>query len=320
MIHPNDELQHPPGPEPLWRESHYFFFHDERAGLSGFSTMGFRPNEGLADAGFLLFRRRARLELAHLYPRRNVPFRGDWQHWTLGGLSYTMLDPLHRWTLCLEDGRCQAELTFSGFHPPFDYDYANSATALPPFVAGRHYEQGCTVSGAITLRGQRFDVRGVGLRDHSWGVRDWARPDEWKWITGVFPADGESPPWAFNVWRVQAGQEVTVNGFVFDGERTQGLVGAHIETEYAPDGRTQMAVRLRLEDAAGRIHHAQARSLTVFPMADRRTLLNEALAEFEMGERRGWGVLEYLWQADSAAQSYRWLARSAWHFLRARLR
>jgi len=317
MIYPDDELQHRPGLEPLWRESHYFFFHDERAGLSGFSTMGFRPNEGLADAGFLLFRRQARWQLAHLYPRRNVPFRGNWQSWTLGGLSYTMLDPLHRWTLRLEDGRCQAELAFTGFHPPFDY--ADNVAVLPPFVAGRHYEQGCTVSGTVRLRDQRFDVQGVGLRDHSWGVRDWARPAGWKWITGVFPGDGGSPPWTFNVWQVRAGQQVTVNGFIFDGEQTSGLVGAHVGTEYARDGRTQVAVALRLEDVAGRSHCARALALAVFPMADRRTLLNEALAEFEMGDRRGWGVLEYLWQADSAVQGYRWLVRSAWRFLQARL-
>jgi hypothetical protein len=45
------------------------------------------------------------------------------------------------------------------------------------------YEIPCTVTGSVEIDGARLDVRGIGQRDHSWGVRDWWAMN-WCWMAG----------------------------------------------------------------------------------------------------------------------------------------
>src|SRR5207342_2815433 len=47
---PADELFHPVGEHPAWSESYYFNFVDPETGVGAFTRMGFRPNDGWADA------------------------------------------------------------------------------------------------------------------------------------------------------------------------------------------------------------------------------------------------------------------------------
>ena len=47
---PADELFHPVGDHPAWSESYYFNFVDPTTGVGAFTRMGFRPNDGWADA------------------------------------------------------------------------------------------------------------------------------------------------------------------------------------------------------------------------------------------------------------------------------
>ena len=47
---PADELFHPVGNHASWSESYYFNFVDPETGVGAFTRMGFRPNDGWADA------------------------------------------------------------------------------------------------------------------------------------------------------------------------------------------------------------------------------------------------------------------------------
>lgn len=47
---PSDELFHPVGDHPSWSESYYFNVIDADSGVGAFTRMGFRPNDGWADA------------------------------------------------------------------------------------------------------------------------------------------------------------------------------------------------------------------------------------------------------------------------------
>jgi len=193
-----DEGTHAPTGEQHWRESHYFMFYDEAQDLAGFTTMSFHPNEGLCDAGFLLFRRG---RLAYLYPQRDVGFSGPWDHWTVGGLRYELTEPLRSWRITLQgDQRARAGFTFDGVSPV--YDYRDNAQTLPACVATAHYEQAGRLRGTLTLGGRQFQVDAVGHRDHSWGVRDWAGPANWKWITALFDDGAGGLRFAFNAWEV----------------------------------------------------------------------------------------------------------------------
>ncbi len=48
-----------------------------------------------------------------------------------------------------------------------------------------HYEQGGTITGKILFNGEQIDLHGVGIRDHSYGMRDWADFKRHFWCVGV---------------------------------------------------------------------------------------------------------------------------------------
>ncbi|BBZ74822.1 hypothetical protein MANY_01590 [Mycolicibacterium anyangense] len=49
-------------------------------------------------------------------------------------------------------------------------------------------EQTGRLRGHITVGSRRVELDGLGHRDHSWGVRDWAVPQHWKWFVVYTPA------------------------------------------------------------------------------------------------------------------------------------
>jgi len=320
MITAQDEACHICDSRELhWRESHYFMFYDEAHDLAGFTTMGFQPNEGQCDAGLLLFRRG---RLAYLYPKRDVPFAGSWDHWTVGDLRYELVEPLQSWRITLNDKRAQADLTFHGVSPV--YDYRDNVDTLPASVATAHYEQAGRVRGTVTIKGQPIQVDAVGHRDHSWGVRDWAGPANWKWITALFDDGAGGLRFALNAWEVLLqGGERTVNGFVFDGQTNHGLAPAtRFELEYEGDGRTPRRVALHLVTDDELEYRVTGAPRALFPLAKHDTIINEQMSEFVLegagGDACGYGVIETLWQSRGTLESARWLLRGGWNLLRAR--
>ena len=53
-------------------------------------------------------------------------------------------------------------------------------------VSSEHYEQVMRVSGSIKIGNREISFAGSGHRDHSWGLRDWAAPRLWTWLTCQF--------------------------------------------------------------------------------------------------------------------------------------
>ena len=54
-------------------------------------------------------------------------------------------------------------------------------------VASEHYEQVGSYNGTIRVGRKKINIENAsGHRDHSWGLRDWAAPKGWTWITLMF--------------------------------------------------------------------------------------------------------------------------------------
>ena len=83
----------------------------------------------------------------------------------------------------------------SGMHVGLDVELTHHALGAPFGVGDvrpgnfghTHYEQHFSCSGHITLDGQRLDVEGTGMRDHTWGPRDLSVMGNHFWIHGEFP-------------------------------------------------------------------------------------------------------------------------------------
>ncbi len=52
-----------------------------------------------------------------------------------------------------------------------------------------HYEQPGSLAGMLEVDGRRHPLAGRGMRDHSWGVRDWQRVPWWRWFGMVVDPD-----------------------------------------------------------------------------------------------------------------------------------
>jgi hypothetical protein len=72
--------------------------------------------------------------------------------------------------------------------PPFDF----GTDHLDQDWAVGHYEQHGRLTGELRVAGERYEIAGTGLRDHSWGPRDYRRIGTTTWLHAQFPDGGRS--------------------------------------------------------------------------------------------------------------------------------
>ncbi|MBA3545028.1 MAG: hypothetical protein H0T76_00950 [Nannocystis sp.] len=142
--------------------------------------------------------------------------RGGGDHWRAGGLAFDCVEPLRTWTLRYrgrlevrdaegqrrgpvgeelpaEDLEVRVDLTFVSQLPAFvpgsddDPDLVSRQVGAADWDARllkqlrrdrlRSYVQAGEVHGALVLGSSLSTFGGAGLRQHSWGVRDWGASD-----------------------------------------------------------------------------------------------------------------------------------------------
>jgi hypothetical protein len=296
-----------PGEEEQWSDSFYFGGGDGR-GLAFYSRIGRRPNEGMTEAalgvwlpgrGFLLS-----------FAREGVA-----EGIAAGPLEYSCELPLVLWELHIDgEGRLyeRAEhvatrrdsyehvtiagrVRFTAWQDPLSF-----ASGLSDGVATAHYEQPGSVSGVLEVAGARHALAGAGLRDHSWGVRDWQAVPYWRWF-GML-GDPDNFLMLNNVGMANGGERA--GGFLMRDGTLAPIVACVTESELDPELRCQRAFVARARDADGRETRLEGRAVEVAPLRQRRdgwlTLVNEALTDYSWEGRRTLGISEYLVQVPPA--------------------
>ena len=326
---------HPVGDAPAWSESYYFNFVDPDSKIAGFTRMGFRPGDGWADGLHVVYLGGDRV--AFTYGRRDIgsdltAYNTDL---TAGALAIECLDPFKHWQIRY-DGPAQditdaAILLARRKSRPADWFSPAQLTmsvdfhgiSEPHYAAGGergHFEQTGRVSGAIRLGDKTFNVNGYGVRDKSWGPRDWgagasapsapSAPSELS-EPKVIPT-GPAP--FVNWFSMNFGPDLALGGacvraadgrmrgsgwFNADG-RNEELDDVLIESQYRPDSIWHTDVRLTARTRSGRTLDIKGRVLTVcptkIPMRGGATFVNEGLAEFSLDGRTGYGIAEH-WHA-----------------------
>jgi hypothetical protein len=87
------------------------------------------------------------------------------------------------------------ELDLSMMTPPWDHNTTSEDESLEEFestYSKRHYAQHHVVTGHVAWQGNRIEVDGAGLRDHSWGPRDFTKMGHTTWIQGRIPEEGRA--------------------------------------------------------------------------------------------------------------------------------
>jgi hypothetical protein len=150
-----------------------FAFADPRSGLYGLARLGLSGGRGsrTGSALALLF---AHGEPVATLARGELPVDAGtgFERLSLPGLSATVEEPLHRWTVRFDDGPHAFALTFAAAGPPAELEPEEPAARAGGMTG---YEQLCHVHGTVHLGPETHEVRCLGQRGHSWGAPDWDR-------------------------------------------------------------------------------------------------------------------------------------------------
>jgi hypothetical protein len=288
MISARDEERHPVGPGELWNESYYFNFYDGQTRTGGFTRIGLEDNRKRSNIWCLLIKdgRPSYQRFLLNLPHTEAGFK---KGITVEGLTLRMLEPLKKFKVEFKDGATEIDLLWQGFHPI--KHFGESGEGLPENMATGHYEQSGLVTGTFALKGETFDFHGTGARDHSWGIRDWGALKGWM---GSWPVFGKEGLFTFTCGRITlADGTVRKLGFVFDGRENLEIVDSEMKAEFAGDGFTPKRVQLDLTDEKGNRVKVAGKRIANFPLPYDNNILNEAMFEYRMGHRTGYGLFEY---------------------------
>lgn len=285
-----DERRQPVGlPDEHWSDSLYFNCWDRGTGIFLMTRMAALENQPSATAGLLAWRDGMPV-LAYGHPLDHAP-ASDWDVTTIGGLTYRMQAACQEWVVQLDDGQgSAAHLTFTGTGPCADY--RDCPEPFPDAWAAAHYEQVATVRGDLVIRGERVAFDGLGIRDHSWGLRRWSAFRTWDWV--AFYADGIGG----NVYTADiVGHSGGPIGFVTLGGETVLVAGAELHTEVDAD-RHPTTTELRVLLVDGRTVEVSGASaampLVVHPDPSGTAGVHEVPMTMTVDGRPGFGVHERL--------------------------
>ena len=280
----------PAGPEEQWSDSFYL------AGPGFYARVGRRPNEGIVEGaiGVWLPDGRFALGFGREAPRAEI---------AAGPVAMTCEEPGWRWRLDVDGpgmlfdrpealaergaGRpcsLRGHARFTGWVPAFGFEHG-----LTSAVAQEHDEQPGSVAGVLEVDGTRVPFAGAGMRDHSWGVRDWQAVPWWKW-TGVL-VDPDTFVLLNEVGTADGGS--TAGGCVMLGGELAPVASGSIDG--GQDAFTATAV-----DALGREVRFEGGAVGIAPLRQKRdgrvTQVNEALTRLHWDGREALGLSEWLVQ------------------------
>ncbi len=203
-IAPEHEFRHAPDEDPSYNESVYYNFASLDSGVVGWLRIAVQPNRPAGQATALVFLP----DGDTLLDFKRVT-ETDAATLAVGPIALEVLEPHHRQRLTFDgpasvfaDPRVLSDpgpafraapkadvhidLTVTGNGDSFGASGEEKANILEETMALGHYEQLVLLSGTIRVGDREYPINGGGLRDHSWGPRDWAGPLYYRWISAAF--------------------------------------------------------------------------------------------------------------------------------------
>ncbi|WP_182379515.1 hypothetical protein [Nocardioides sp. WS12] len=296
MITVKDEELHAPGDHPNWQESFYFNWSSDDGRSFGLTRIGLNHAAGTADAVMVMLHDGA-AELVYAAVGEPIPARvletSLAEGLTIGRLTYTMLDPLGSWRIELA-GRQHVELTWTAFTPAVDFH-----ESFPGDVEDlqAHFEQSGHVAGSVVVGTHVADVKGLGQRDKSWGVRDWSGINGWEWIAGQFNEN-----LSFNATLTDVNNVRSPAGFFFHDGTAHIVCGVRIEYT---GGHCPETVKIDITVDGDRTYVVTGKARARVPLYKKGLFIEETQFGFECeidGVRHeGVGVVEHAFHTGPAA-------------------
>jgi hypothetical protein len=313
-VMPEDDYNHPLGPEENFNESVYFNFFDRQQQMGGFLRIGNRANEGYAEVTVIVYQPDG--SALFNYKRPQISSNDGWN---AGGLKVEVLEPGERLRTTYEGSvvylkdpremrepsvafkenphkRIRLDLVHEGVGPIYGHVAEPGGAGAQNEFARAHYEQHMRVTGTLQVEdGPVLQITGHGLRDHSWGPRYWQSTPSYRWITGNFGDD--------------LGMVLSIVGDRVGGVFHKGpdtiipVKQIDLETEYEENTNYHKALRATVTLANGETHRVEGTVRGFIPLRNRRagkfTHIGEGMTEYLLdGERKGYGLSEYLDQVE----------------------
>lgn len=267
-----DELRHAPDGDPAYNESSYYNFACADSGVVGWLRVGLQGNRRAGQATAVIFLPTG--ETLFAFERVRDP---DDDVLAAGSLTIEIISPHEEQWLTfdgsaavLDDGRALTDpkaaltaaptartvvyLSVTGLGASFGSGGRDDAHVLERTMSLGHYEQFVHVAGEVQVDGRTYAVNGRGLRDHSWGPRDWAGPLCYRWVTAAL--DDGSALMALRVTRRDG--TTTNNAALYAGGVAREAELLDLATGWTDDGFCR-EVRCRVAcDGAAREYVARA--------------------------------------------------------------
>ena len=289
---------------PDWDHALYFFFSDAAGEVGLFCGFEVFPNRPL---------QRATLFLRHGTEHYRAAAVQRWEDepgpaLQAEGFRFTCVDPMKHWRLDLRDAANDITIgvDFTARCPAYAFKHTLLPGQYAKAIDQRHYTQSGHLHGSLRVGGREYHDF-VGMKNRSWGVRNWHHLPMYHWTTAQF-ADFSINTWLFED---QDGNPLYVDGALTTerGEVTPVVKVAH-ELELHPGSAKRVKARhVQLTMANGEVLQLEGEEIGSIPMAmmpnywsetdpqamaqaDTTALWFEQHTRFTLGTQRGIGFVE----------------------------
>ena len=289
---------------PEWQDRFYFNVHDRDGEVALMTGLGAYPNRNMMQA--YIFAAHDGQHYSYLQVR---PLSGDRELMQAGTLSYSVVEPLKSWRLEIADeaSGIQGSLVFKERCPLYQFSPIAWQNGEHLVVKQMHYTQAGVYEGSLTIGGRTYTDL-IGMRDRSWGVRDMARVPFWVWVSAQFEEFCVSA-W---LWETPQGEVIHADGgIIYESGEVRPITKIEHEIELWPGTKRPKLARYRLTMADGKVESLTASEIrTIFlapgmarwadsdaddlTRADAASFGFDQHCRFEMGEKNGIGIVEYM--------------------------
>ncbi|MDG2061712.1 MAG: hypothetical protein P8J93_07860 [SAR86 cluster bacterium] len=319
-LDPEDEYTHTPDESSNYNESMYFNVFDHKKKIGGWFRLGNRPNEGYSEMSCCLYLPDGKVGFMF-----GKPSISDNNSFNAGGMSFEVLEPFKRLhieykgkILLLSDPQqmmnpgkafksnptvdCQVSLGILGESPMYGGETLKkdgSALDVDPekSFSKAHYEQHISGKGLMKIGEKEFSIKGLGLRDKSWGPRYWQALEWYRWLTININKD---IGFMFSIVHQGDGIERR-GGLVFIDNKYHNIQECKIQTKY-DENFCQTSLKAWAKTKVGE-YEVEGNILSLIPLRNRRTSpdgkvlttrITEGMTEYTYQGMKGYGMSEYL--------------------------
>lgn len=281
-----DDLVHVPGPEPDWREAYYFEFCDPASGRMGFANFGKLPNKRRGGSLVQVWDP----EQGLLVAQEPTRFERHTDEHRIGGLRVECVEPMREWRIAFDGDLVQVplmgqrryheareiepeqrvnvparfEFRWRAFTELHAFDVSDPAWEVL-YKGGGHHEQVGSAHGSLSAGSAEWSLDGwTGVRDHSWGARDWVGLESWRWVACVFE---QAPYLSMLEVRVPGGGR-GLEGAVYRGDgRAVAVKDYEVVERFEPAAGKDEPVwaRFEVEDVEGEVLEFTAEVKAMLP-------------------------------------------------------